>query len=237
MLNIRKRLFAALIIMMLTCALVSVAEARDTFYIDPSQVALSDVIQPPPVPESQEQKDDLTAVQTMQKNRTEAQIKSAQTDNTLTVFAFVNGMLGPNFNKEKLKITVPFFDRVFIDQIEACLEVKEHFKRQRPFVVDPEIKTIVEQPPNASYPSGDTTTGYVYAIILSMMVPEKAQALFDRAAVYSRNRVIAGVHFPTDIEAGRISAAVIVNMLIQQPLFMRDLERAKKELRQVLELK
>jgi len=28
-----------------------------------------------------------------------------------------------------------------------------------------------------------------------------------------------------------------VNALIQQPLFMRDFERAKKELRQVLELK
>jgi hypothetical protein len=30
---------------------------------------------------------------------------------------------------------------------------------------------------------------------------------------------------------------VIVNALIQQPLFMRDFEQAKKELRQVLELK
>ncbi len=89
---------------------------------------------------------------------------------------------------------------------------------------------------NASYPSGHATTGYVYAIILSMMLPEKAQALYDRAAIYGRNRVVAGVHFPTDVEAGKISAAVIVNMLIQQPLFMRDFERAKKELRQVLEL-
>jgi membrane-associated phospholipid phosphatase len=70
-----------------------------------------------------------------------------------------------------------------------------------------------------------------------MMVPEKTQALYERAATYGRNRVIAGVHFPTDVEAGLVSAAVIVNTLIQQPLFMRDLERAKKELRQVLELK
>jgi acid phosphatase (class A) len=237
MLNIRKSLFALLILMMLVGGSVSIAEARDTFYIDPSQVALSHVIQPPPAANSQAQKDDLATVQTAQKTRTEAQTKSAQADNTLTIFAFASDVLGPNFNKEKLKITAPFFDRVFTDQIEACLEVKEHFKRQRPFVIDPEIKPIVEQPANASYPSGHTTTGYVYATILSMMVPEKVQVLYDRAAAYSRNRVIAGVHFPTDIEAGRISAAVIVNTMIQQPLFMRDFERAKKELRQVLELK
>ena len=69
------------------------------------------------------------------------------------------------------------------------------------------------------------------------MVPEKTQALYERATMYGRNRVIAGVHFPTDIEAGQISTAVIVNTMIQQPLFMRDFERAKKELRQVLKLK
>jgi acid phosphatase (class A) len=235
MLKIRKTLFAALIIMMLATA--SITEARDTFYIVPSQVALSHVIQPPPATNSQAQKDDLKAVQTAQKTRTEAQIKSAQADNAITIFAFVNDVLGPNFNKEKLKITAPFFDRVFADQIEACLEVKEHFNRQRPFVIDPEIKPIVQQPANAAYPSGHSTTGYVYTIILSMMVPEKTQALYERAAAYGRNRVIAGVHFPTDVEAGLVSAAVIVNTLIQQPLFMRDLERAKKELRQVLELK
>lgn len=235
MFDVRKALFAILIIVMLATS--SVAEARDTFYIVPSQVALSQVIQPPPAASSQAQKDDLTAVQTAQKTRTEAQIKSAQADNTVTIFAFVSDVLGPNFNKEKLKITAPFFDRVFADQIEACLEVKEHFNRQRPFVIDPEIKPIVQQPANAAYPSGHSTTGYVYTIILSMMVPEKTQALYERAATYGRNRVIAGVHFPTDVEAGLVSAAVIVNAMIQQPLFMRDLERAKKELRQVLELK
>jgi acid phosphatase (class A) len=235
MLNVRKALFAALIVMMLATA--SVAEARDTFYIVPSQVALSQVIQPPPPANSQAQKDDLKAVQAAQKTRTEAQIKSALADNAVLTIFFASDVLGPNFNKENLKITAPFFDRVFADQIEACLEIKEHFKRQRPFVIDPEIKPIYQQSANPSFPSGHATTGYVYTIILSMMIPEKTQALYDRAEAYSRNRVIAGVHFPTDVEAGRVSAAVIVNALIQQPLFMRDFERAKKELRQVLELK
>ena len=241
MLSIRKPIFMAFILMVLTFPMLVGAQHStqpvDTFYIVPSQAALSHVIQPPPAADSQAQKDDLKAVQTAHENRTEAQAKSALADNALTIFDFVSDVLGPNFSKEKLKITVPFIERAYRDQIEACKEVKEHFNRQRPFVLDPKIKPVYQQAANASYPSGHATTGYVYTIILSMMVPEKAQVLYDRAAVYGRNRVIAGVHFPTDVEAGKISAAVIVNMLIQQPLFMRDLERAKKELRQVLELK
>ena len=245
MLNIRKSYFAVIIFTLLfiaSCASVQQQQQPQqqkpsTFYITPSQAALNHVIQPPPPADSELQKNDLKAVQTTIKNRTEAQAKNAETDNTLTVFAFAGNVLGPNFNKEKLVITTPFFERVYRDQIEACKEVKEHFNRKRPFVLDPGIKPIIKQPANASYPSGHATTGYVYATVLSMMAPEKAHALFDRAAIYGNNRVIAGVHFPTDVESGKVSAAVIVNALIQQPLFMRDFEQAKKELRQVLGLK
>jgi acid phosphatase (class A) len=238
MLNIRKLFSAALIALILAVfTAVPIAEARDTYYVAPSQVSLSKIIQSPPAADSQAQKDDLKAVLDAQKNRTEAQVKSAVADNIVTLFAFVSDVLGPNFNKEKLVVATPFFERVFADQIEACLEVKEHFNRKRPFVIDPGINPVVKQADNPSYPSGHSTTGYVYTVILSMIVPEKAQALFDRAAIYGRNRVIAGVHFPTDVEAGKISAAVIANALIQQPLFMRDFERAKKEIRQALGLK
>jgi acid phosphatase (class A) len=235
MLNIRK--FFLISMLLVFVSFTQPSEARDTNYIAPTQVSLNKVLQPPPTAGSQAQKDDLKAVQDAQKNRTEAQSKSAAADNIFTLFVIVGEVLGPNFNKENLKIAAPFFERVFADQIEACLEVKEHYKRQRPFVVDPAIKPIVKQDANASYPSGHSTTGYVYITILSMMVPEKAQVLFERAAFYGQNRVIAGVHFPTDVEAGKISAAVIVNAFLQQPLFIRDFERAKTELRQVLGLK
>ena len=87
----------------------------------------------------------------------------------------MSDVLGPNFSKEKLKITVPFIERAYRDQIEACKEVKKHFNRQRPLVLDPKIKPVYQQAANASYPSGHATTGYVYTIILSMMLPEKAQ--------------------------------------------------------------
>jgi acid phosphatase (class A) len=51
------------------------------------------------------------------------------------------------------------------------------------------------------------------------MVPEKVAAIFDRAGVFAYNRVIAGVHYPSDVEAGRISGAVIDNVLLHDPRF------------------
>ncbi len=234
-----RKLYSLIFVLILIAvfSFVPPADAKDTFYIVPSQVSLSLIMPPPPPNGSQAQKDDLKAVQDAQKNRTEAQVKAALADNVLTIFDFVSNVLGPDFRKEKLPVAAGFFEKVFRDQIEACLEIKDHYNRKRPFVIDPGIKPIYDQKPNPSYPSGHSTTGYVYATILSMMMPEKAQVIFERAAVYGRNRVIAGVHFPTDVEAGKTSAAAIANALVQQPLFMRDFERAKKEVRQAIGLK
>ncbi len=233
--KVRKASLAALILFMF--AVSPVSEARDTFYIAPSQVCLIQVLGPPPAASSQRQKEDLAAVLDAQRTRGEREAKSAAADSDMSLFAFVGDMMGPDFKRENLPVTVPFFERVFVDQMEAAWGVKEHFSRPRPFAIDPRVKPVVRKPRSASYPSGHALAGYVYATILSIMVPEKAYELYERAAVYGRQRVVGGVHFPTDIEAGRVSAAVIAHTLLQQPLFVRDLERAKTEVRQVMGLK
>jgi len=77
---------------------------------------------------------------------------------------------------------------------------------------------------------------HIDAIILAYMVPEKASAIFDRAARFAHDRVVAGVHYPTDIEAGRISGSVIDNVLLHDPHFMADFATARTEVRRALGL-
>jgi acid phosphatase (class A) len=89
----------------------------------------------------------------------------------------------------------------------------------------------------ASYPSGSATFGYVAAILLADMVPEKAAAIFAHAEALGRNRVIAGVHYPTDIEAGRISGSVIDNVLLHDRAFMADFDKARAEVRRAIGLR
>ena len=68
------------------------------------------------------------------------------------------------------------------------------------------------------------------------MVPEKSAQIFARGREHGENRVVAGVHFPSDIEGGRLSATAIAAVLMQNEQFKMDFNEAKAELRSVLGL-
>jgi acid phosphatase (class A) len=210
-------------------------EAGKSFYLDPADVDLVHILAPPPTPDSPAGKADLEAVLAAVGARTDAEITHVQEDDLRVVFRFAD-VMGPNFRSDGLPFTTQFFAHVYGDGNAATLAAKSYFKRQRPFVVDPGIKIIVDQKPDFSYPSNHSTFGYEIAILLADMVPEKAAAIFERAADYGHNRVIAGVHFPTDVEGGRIAASVIDNALLHNARFMIDFERAKSEVRAALGL-
>jgi acid phosphatase (class A) len=81
----------------------------------------------------------------------------------------------------------------------------------------------------ASYPSGPSVHGWTVAMILSRVAPERAQALMDRAEEYEESRLICGMHFPTDIEAGQVVAAAVVTRLDTSAEFRADVAKAGKE--------
>ena len=211
------------------------ARAEDGFYLKSSDVDLVHILPPPPVPGSPVGQADLAAVRSTVSARTDAEIAQAQADDLRSVFRFAD-VMGPNFRAENLPLTAQLFEHVYRDGSAAAVAVKAHFQRQRPFVIDPDIKIIVEQAPDFSYPSSHSTFGYEAGILLADMVPEKSAALFDRAGVYAHNRIIAGVHFPTDVEGGRITGSVIANTLLHDAHFLADFDRAKSEVRTALGL-
>ena len=211
------------------------AAAASTYYIDPSQVDLVHILAPPPAPDSNEGKADLAAVLAAQSARTDAEAMSAKADAEESVFRF-GDVTGSEFRAENLPFTTIFFKNVHADDEQAVAMAKSHFDRPRPFVADQEVKPIVRQPPNASYPSGHATFAYVNAILLADMVPEKTAKIFERAAIFAHNRVVAGVHYPTDIEAGKIAGSVIDNVLLHEVRFVTDFEKARLEVRHALNL-
>jgi acid phosphatase (class A) len=229
--------FVAIIAASLASAAVmsSAARAADTYYISPSEIDLLQILAPPPSPDSAAGKTDLQGVLAAVNSRTEASIKQAQDDDQRTVFRFAD-VMGPNFRAETLPLMAQLFQHVYEDGNAATLAAKTFFQRKRPFVVDPDIKIIVVQAPDFSYPSNHSTFGNESGILLAAMVPEKAVAIFARAADYAHNRVIAGVHFPSDVEAGRIAASVIDNALLHNPRFESDFAKAKSEVRAALGL-
>ena len=212
------------------------AAAASGYYIAASQVGLAEVLPPPPPAGSARGRADLQAVLDAEHHRNNRVIAAALADLDQSVFRFAD-VMGSGFNSRNLPFATVFFQRLASDAEEADAAAKVHFNRLRPFAVDREIQTLVPKPSSPSYPSGHATFAYVNAIVLSNMVPEKTEALFNRATDYAYHRVVEGVHYPTDIEAGMISASVIANVLLHQPGYLADYARARTEVRHAIGLK
>jgi acid phosphatase (class A) len=213
---------------MLAC---TAAQAR---YLDRMHFDFIRVLGPPPPPPSAAGKADIAAVLAAQAARSEADVKAAQEDDATSVFRYAD-VLGPGFKPEAIPFAATFFKDVGAEATQMVGPAREYFNRPRPIVEDPRVMPAVKAA-NASYPSGTSTFAYTAAILLAAMVPEKAAAIFARAGTYAHNRVVAGVHYPTDVEGGRIAASVIGNALLTDDAFKADYATARAEVRHAIGL-
>jgi acid phosphatase (class A) len=215
-------------------AFTGMTDAAPARYLDPSQVDLVRILAPPPAPQSPEGKAELEAVLAVQRTRTDTDVKRAQADDVLSVFRYAD-VMGEAFSPQNLPFATAFFKDVAADGGQVVNPTRAYFKRQRPVTVDKRVEPVVNAG-GGSYPSGTAAFAYVAAILLANMVPEKAPAIFARAADWGHNRVVSGVHYPGDVEAGRISGSVIDNVLLHDPAFMADFAKAKAEVRRAIGL-
>nr|WP_301300164.1 phosphatase PAP2 family protein [Pseudomonas chlororaphis] len=114
------------------------------------------------------------------------------------------------------------------------MPAKHSYGRPRPYEASALVKPVLPPPEGDSYPSGHSMNGYLNATLLSMALPEKRNELFSRAQINADSRVIAGVHFPSDLEGGKISAAVLAARLLDDPRAAADFEAVKQEIRGAL---
>ena len=62
------------------------------------------------------------------------------------------------------------------------------------------------------------------------MAPDRADALLARGLAYGDSRMICGVHYASDVEAGRLVGAALVAALKANPAFQADFSIARDEL-------
>lgn len=82
---------------------------------------------------------------------------------------------------------------------------------------------------DGSYPSGHGLIGWAWASVIAELVPEKASPILARGKAFGDSRVICGVHFQSDVEAGRYLGSALVTRLHDDPAFMTDLAKARAE--------
>lgn len=124
--------------------------------------------------------------------------------------------------------------RVHSDVSLATSTAKNRYMRSRPFVVNkertctPNDEQYMMQ--SGSYPSGHSTIGWAWALILSEISPEQADAILARGRAFGQSRVICNVHWQSDVIEGRFMGAATVARLHADPLFRADLESARAEI-------
>jgi len=123
--------------------------------------------------------------------------------------------------------------RVRMDSSRANDRPKDHYKRKRPFAVTGEPSCTPKEEARMkpdSYPSGHASIGWAWALTLAQLDPERSDAIFRRGLAFGWNRVVCGVHWKSDVESGRVVGAATVARLQADPVFVAQLEEARKEL-------
>jgi acid phosphatase (class A) len=121
--------------------------------------------------------------------------------------------------------------RVRADASRANDKAKDLYKRKRPYLAyGDESCTPQEKHKDDSYPSGHSSIGWAWALVLAEIAPDHTDAIFARGLAFGESRVVCGVHWSSDIHAGRVVGASAVSRLHADPVFAAQLELARKEI-------
>jgi acid phosphatase (class A) len=83
---------------------------------------------------------------------------------------------------------------------------------------------------DGSYPSGHAALGWAWGLVLTSVAPDKADALLQRAHAFGDSRMVCGVHWQSDLEAGRMVGAAAVARLQSDPVFQAQAQLARAEI-------
>lgn len=142
----------------------------------------------------------------------------------------------PNVAKATWKIEVPYvweLLRAALWDMQGGLYILKHrFNRGRPIhTCGSRVGvTTVPTPGHPSYPGGHAAQCHAAVLLLEAVIKlmkpivsnqsELVKAMLEAAERVTENRVVAGIHFPSDSFAGKQLALQYVPMLLQSELFL-----------------
>ncbi len=211
-------------------------EARPEAYLASSPVDFRAVLGQPPTTDSIEDRADHQAIMEFQAVAAMRR-KTAELDSDWVYPRFAEAFGGP-IDRHASPALITLLNRAIRDVSNTTFAAKGQFHRPRPYqrfqlqqVCGEQAAPKPEPNPTqgSSYPSGHSAYGWAVAMILARVAPERSEVLMARAEEYAQSRLICGVHFPTDVEAGHTIAAAVVSRLDGSADFQADLARARAE--------
>ena len=104
------------------------------------------------------------------------------------------------------------------DATVAAWDSKYAFNRPRPSDVDPGLETVIPNPSSPSYPSEYAVTAGAASAVLAYLFPDDAQQYQELADESVRSRLLAGVEYPSDAEAGLALGRAVAELAIARAM-------------------
>ncbi len=186
----------------------------------------------PPAKGSEEARRELEIVLREQSRRTPADVARIQAEANRMVVAFAE-VLGPKLTATELPLTFALIRNAGNDTGERIEDSKRVWNRSRPYEDDARVTPSIALPTGSSYPAAIAVSARIYAVLLGELFPEKRSALLARGWLIGWGRVMAGIHYPSDVSAALKLGDYFAQRLLSSPGFRADLEKAKGECQRV----
>jgi acid phosphatase (class A) len=224
------------VFLLLAAALLGAA-AGAANYLEGDEPDLARLLPPPPANDSAQTRRELDELLQLQRDRSPKDVEYARANIAIGIEQFA-GALGDvaEVTKGLPPSVKSLFEAVRADERAVLDGAKKHYDRPRPVALDSRIQPVLEPIVNAAYPSGHSTWVFATAALLSDMVPERRAAIWARAEDFARQRMVGGVHYRSDIDAGRLAGVVIAAYLLESPRYQGAAAAATADLRNFLKL-
>ncbi|WP_158638409.1 phosphatase PAP2 family protein [Panacibacter ginsenosidivorans] len=200
----------------------------------------------PPANSSDQTRAELDYLLSLQNSRTKEQIDRAQYIANIGSWFNILNPADPDYNENKKQLfyiadtigswynyqNFPATTQLLLNCIQDIrvteFRLKWNFKRPRPYQLEPKLQPLT-QIKSPSFVSGHTLWAYTEAYIFSEIIPEKRESFIQRADEVRWSRELLGIHYPSDNEASRIVGWYLLKYWYNNPLFVKDLNKAKQE--------
>jgi acid phosphatase (class A) len=120
--------------------------------------------------------------------------------------------MGQNFTPENCKKIEIFLTKAAIDANNIKTDLKDSFQRARPV---PRPGATDERDGDFSFPSGHATRAGLRYRLLSAIAPDREVDLLKEGWLMCMDRMIVGMHYPTDITAGFVLGERIADEILK----------------------
>ncbi len=223
------------ILYLLLIALLSInnAVAKAVFdkpYFDAENIK-PNVIDSPALLDSKELQEEIKQIIKLQQNIELKDIDLALDEKEMRV-ELITEYVNSNLTQNKLPKLYNLLTKVGATSYFATNKIKNHYKLTRPYLANKSVQAIISPSKGYSYPSGHTTGSYLWAFVLSQLIPKQADDFKNRAQQIAWHRVQMGMHYPQDIKGGKQLALILFNNLMNNHNFLQDFNDALAELKQ-----